>query len=100
MSFIVTGTLEGRMYRATWQETSPDDVDLAFQSNLGGLRPLLAAHEGDEFGVTPTGPFLALDFADGASVMAALSELTDVVEVEGDVPGVPEDVDVPADAIF
>jgi hypothetical protein len=87
--FVVTGTYLGAMYQATWTEQDADESHLCVESTHSMIRPLLDAYTGDTFGATPTGPFLTLDVADGASVLAALGNLTTVTDVSGDVPTVP-----------
>jgi hypothetical protein len=84
--FTVTGTFEGAMYQARWSEQDEGESDRCVESTLPQIRPLLMAHAGEAFLATPTGPALVLDFADGASVLTALSSLTDVSEVAGDLP--------------
>ncbi len=89
----ITGHANGVPYDVT--------VDGGVVTGSAAIADLLSDHEGEQYAVTPTSGARALDLGDEESVLAALSALTEVTEINGDVPPLQEsDEPVPADAVY
>ena len=87
MSYSVRGFLDGVAYTVVVNRDDPDEVD----GPVSGSPPvmtLLEGRVGDRVWATPTGPALVLSLDDDRSILAALTELTQVYETAGDVPQV------------
>lgn len=80
MTFTVEGTLGGQPYTVRVG-------DSALQlDGTGGAVELLVRREGDDYAVTPTGPFGQLDLKKPATVLGALHAWTRVAQVTGVAP--------------
>lgn len=80
--FTVTGTLnDGTDYSLRWDAGELVGSGAAYAEVVGLL--------GQEVGHTPTGPFVTVTEADGASILAALGTVGTITEVRGDAPAVP-----------
>lgn len=85
--YTVTGLIDGVVYTAIVGADEIDGQDRAgvVAGNTSVLN-LLGGYAGARVLATPTGPEYVLDLADPVSVYVALTSLTRVVEVSGDVP--------------
>lgn len=81
--FTVEGFLDGVYYTAV---VDGPDPEAGVVSGSPNIVMELQRREGEDYEVTPVGPFGALDVSDPASVMEALASWTQIRAVTGDAP--------------
>lgn len=96
--FHVTGTIDSVPYRVGVHDEPVEGELHGCVMGSTHATALLALHEGEETRRTPTSDAVTLSLTDPASVLAFLTENTNVVAVEGDAPTT--DDDAPSDAIY
>lgn len=88
--FTVTGTINSVPYRVGVHDEAVEDNQYGCVMGSDAATALLAVHEGEYVQQTPTHDEVLLSLTDPASVLAALHEFTNVIDVEGDAPVDPE----------
>lgn len=90
--FTIYGTTDSVAYVVGVHE---EDMGGPYRHVMGSdnATALLAAHEGDEAKMTPTSDPVTLSLDDPVSILAYLTEHTNVISVEGDVPATDDAAD-------
>lgn len=84
--FHVTGTIDSVPYRVGVHDEPVEGELHGCVMGSDNATALLTLHEGEEVRETPTSDAMTLSLTDPASVLAFLTEQTNVILVEGDAP--------------
>jgi hypothetical protein len=84
--YAVRGLLNGVVYTLVVNREDPDTTATDGVTGSAPIVDLLTERLGEQVWATPTGPTFTLDLTDDRSILAALTELTTVTEMTGDVP--------------